>query len=209
MLMEVISILLLYIFNLCIIWFPLLLFIIIAWNLSAILLLFLNQSTADSDSFPSVRRRSSRFLKVAVMVLTSAKLCKLDFVSHKNNSFRNILNRIVIVWTPLPFIKGRDEAFPKWLYWEDGKCLLEMGGKARNGGGGAFIVGGRKFLKSPYIVGREVLTPTILWRPPYIAYLSFSNFVQSPSTSLSNCSFCCPVSVAEWMIVLHLMWYFT
>ena len=28
--------------------------------------------------------------------------------------------------------------------------------------GGAFIVGGRKFLKSPYIVGREVLTPTIL-----------------------------------------------
>ena len=30
------------------------------------------------------------------------------------------------------------------------------------GGGGAFIVGGRKFLKSPYIVGREVLTPTIL-----------------------------------------------
>ena len=132
---NLISILLLYIFNLCIIWFTLLLFIIIAWNLSAILLLFLNQSTADSDSFQSVRRRSSRFLKVSVMVLSSAKLSKSDFVSHKNNSFINILNRIVIVWTRLPLIKGRNEAFQKWLYWEDGKVLLKIGGKARNGWG--------------------------------------------------------------------------
>ena len=36
------------------------------------------------------------------------------------------------------------------------------GGWFYNGGMGAIIVGGRKFLKSPYIVGREVLTPTIL-----------------------------------------------
>ena len=35
-------------------------------------------------------------------------------------------------------------------------------GQEWGGGGGAFIVGGGNFLKSPYIVGREVLTPTIL-----------------------------------------------
>ena len=61
----VVSISLLYIFDLCVIWFSLLLFIIIAWDLSglAITLLFRNQSTADSDSFSSVRRRSFRFCK--------------------------------------------------------------------------------------------------------------------------------------------------
>ena len=81
---------------LCVLWFPLLLFIIIAWNLSglAIMLLFLNQSIADSGSFSSVWRRSFRFLQVTVMVLSSAKLYKSDFVSHKNQSVTKMLNRI-------------------------------------------------------------------------------------------------------------------
>ena len=45
-----------------------------------IMLLLLNQSTADSDSFSSVWRRSFIFLQVRAMVLSSAKLCKSDFV---------------------------------------------------------------------------------------------------------------------------------
>ena len=52
------------------------------------------QSTADSDSFSGVRRRSFRFLQVAAMVLSSAKLCKSDFVSHKNKSLIKMLNKI-------------------------------------------------------------------------------------------------------------------
>ena len=61
----VVSISLLYIFNWCVIWSSLFLFIIIAWNLSvlAIMFLFLHQSTADSDSFSSVRRRSFSICK--------------------------------------------------------------------------------------------------------------------------------------------------
>ena len=92
----VVSISRFYIFKLYGIWFSLLLFIITAWNLSGldIMLLFLNQSTADSDSFSSVRRRSSRFLQVTAMVLSSAKLCKSDFVSYKNKPFIKILSRI-------------------------------------------------------------------------------------------------------------------
>ena len=92
----VVSISWFYIFKLYGIWFSLLLFIIIAWNLSglAIMLLFLNQSTADSDSFSSVRRRSFRFLQVTAMVLSSAKLCKSDFVSYKNKPFIKMLSRI-------------------------------------------------------------------------------------------------------------------
>ena len=58
------------------------------------MLLFLNQSTADSDSFSNVPRRSFRFLQLTAMVLSSAKLCKSDFVCHKNKSFIKNLNRI-------------------------------------------------------------------------------------------------------------------
>ena len=58
------------------------------------MLLFLNQSIADSDSFSSVLRRSFRFLQVTVIVLLSAKLCKSDIVSHKSKSFTKTLNRI-------------------------------------------------------------------------------------------------------------------
>ena len=51
------------------------------------------------------------------------------------------------------------------------------------------------------IVGRGVLYPSL-----------FSNFVQPlpvPSNLQSHCSFCCLVSLAEWLIAPHLMWYFT
>ena len=54
-----------------------------------------------------------------------------------------------------------------------------------------------------------------LWRPLYIAYPPpFSNFVQPPLSHFPatsdlhpNCSFCCPVSLAEWVIIPHLMCY--
>ena len=49
--------------------------------------LFANQPTAVSDSLSSVWTRSFRFLQVTAMVLLSAKLCKSDFVTHKNKSF--------------------------------------------------------------------------------------------------------------------------
>ena len=58
------------------------------------MLLFLNQSTADSDSFSSVWSRSFKFLQVAAMLLLSAKLCKSYFAIHKNKSFIKMLNRI-------------------------------------------------------------------------------------------------------------------
>ena len=55
--------------------------------------LVLSKSIADSDSFSSVRRRSFRSLQVTLMILSSAKLCNSDFVSHKNKSFIKTLNR--------------------------------------------------------------------------------------------------------------------
>ena len=58
------------------------------------MLLSLNQSTADSDSFSSVQSRSFRSLQVAATLLSSVKLCKSDFVSHKNKSFIKMLDRI-------------------------------------------------------------------------------------------------------------------
>ena len=93
----IVSISLLYIFNLCVIAFFLLLFII-AWNLSglAIMLLVLNQSSADSDSFSSVRRRLFRFLQATAMVLSSAKLCKSDFVYHTITRFASVLSAYIV-----------------------------------------------------------------------------------------------------------------
>ena len=58
------------------------------------MLLFLNQSTADFDSFSYVRKRFFRFLQVTAMLLSSAKLYKPDFVSHKNKSFIKMFKRI-------------------------------------------------------------------------------------------------------------------
>ena len=50
----------------------------------AIMLLFLNQSNAGSDSSSSVWSRSFKILQVKAMVLSSTKLSKSNFVSHKN-----------------------------------------------------------------------------------------------------------------------------
>ena len=47
------------------------------------MLLFLNQPSGDSDS-----------------LLSSTKLCKSDFVSHKNKSFIKMLNRIGLIFEP-------------------------------------------------------------------------------------------------------------
>ena len=82
----------------------------------------------------------------------------------------------------------------------DGKFLLEMERKPGMGADG-------KFLKSLYIVARGVLTPL------YIAYPPFSIFVHPPPPLEPNphlhCSFCCHVSLAEWVITPLLTCYFT
>ena len=90
----------------------------------------------------------------------------------------------------------------------DGKFLLEMGDKSQEWGDG-------KFLKSLYIVGRGVLTPLfyedlhILPIPPFSKVVQPSpNFPVTSNTHL-HCSFCCHVSLAEWVITPHLMCYFT
>ena len=48
---------------------------------------------ADSNYFSKDWKGLFRFLKVTAMVLSSAKLCKSDFVSHMNKSFIKMLNR--------------------------------------------------------------------------------------------------------------------
>ena len=71
-------------------------------------------------------------------------------------------------------------------------------------------------VKSLHKVSGEVLTPYFMKIPLYCLPLLF----QILSTPLPpyfpvtynphpNCSFCCPVSLAEWMIMPHLMCYFT
>ena len=85
-------------------------------------------------------------------------------------------------------------------------------GKARNGGIG-FIMG--NFFKPLYMIGRGMLIPFFMKKTLYYLASSlfpFSNFLQSPHTHThfpvaSNlhpkCSFCCPVSLAEWVIMPH------
>ena len=87
---------LLYIFDLCVNWFSLLLFIITAWNLSRLTmaLFFLNQSTADSGSCSRVWRRSFKLLHVTTATLLSVKCFKSDFVSHKKKSYIKMSKRI-------------------------------------------------------------------------------------------------------------------
>ena len=75
------------------------LFKIIVENLSALVIISfcLNQLTADSDSCPKVFKvfkSPVKVLQVAVIVLSSAKLCKADFLMHRNKSLRNVLKRI-------------------------------------------------------------------------------------------------------------------
>ena len=58
------------------------------------MLLFLNQIIADFDSFLSVWQRLVKLLQVTAMILSSAKLCKSEFFSHKNRSVNNIWKKI-------------------------------------------------------------------------------------------------------------------
>ena len=88
--------------------------------------------------------------------------------------------------------------------------------RGRGRGGRGAGMGGRKFLKSLYMVGRKVLTPLfhedpsppILPTPPPFLFQILS-YPLSPHFSVtsnpqSHCSFCCPVSLAEWVITLHM-----
>ena len=70
------------------------------------------------------------------------------------------------------------------------------------------------------IVGSGVLTPPpppLFYEDPLLYYLAphypFLNFIQPPFPVTSNshpyCSFCCLVSLADWLIAPHLMCYFT
>ena len=89
-------------------------------------------------------------------------------------------------------------------------------GGARNGGIGFIMAGDVEYLVSLQSWQRGSKPPFLL-RPPYIAYPPpFPNFVQPPfphfpvtSNLHPNCSFCCSVSLAEWVITPHLMCYFT
>ena len=67
-----------------------------AWNLSVltIILFCLNQLTANSDSCSIVFKSPFNVLQVGVMVSSLAKLCKSNFLIHRDKSLRNILKRI-------------------------------------------------------------------------------------------------------------------
>ena len=88
----------------------------------------------------------------------------------------------------------------------DGKILLEMGA-SQNGRD-------RKFLKSLCIVGRGVLNPRFYEdppianpTPPFLKILSNTPppppHLHLPATSnlRPHCSFCCPISLLEWVIM--------
>ena len=96
------------------------------------------------------------------------------------------------------------------------------GGKPGMRGELALKWGDGKFVKSLYIVGRGVLTsyfmkiPLVFPNPPPPHPTPFSNFdhPSSPcpiltSNSYTHGLFCCPVSLDEWVITPHVMYYFT
>ena len=89
------------------------------------------------------------------------------------------------------------------------------------GGGGGWCYNGEdgKFLKSIDIVGRGVLTRLFYEDPTMLPIPSFSIVAHPPPSPTPNFlvtsnphlyhSFCCHVSLAEWVITPHLMCYFT
>ena len=75
------------------------------------------------------------------------------------------------------------------------------------GGGGGFIMGGSEILKVSSHIWQRGPNPPILRRPPILP-------IHPPplpchSNPHPHCSFCCPVSLAEWVITSQLMCYFT
>ena len=90
-------------------------------------------------------------------------------------------------------------------------------GEARNGGGGVVLQWwDGKLLKSLYIIDRGVLTPLFYEDSPLHCITSLFQVLSNSPTYFpvlcnpySHCSFCCPVSLAEWAISSHLMCYST
>ena len=58
------------------------------------MLLILNQSTADSDSFFNVSRNALLFLDATEIALSSAKIHLSEFFNTSGKSLKNILKRI-------------------------------------------------------------------------------------------------------------------
>ena len=98
----------------------------------------------------------------------------------------------------------------------DGKFLLEVRGKPGMGGGVVLQWWDGKLLKSLYIIDRGVLTPLFYEDSPLHCITSLFQVLSNSPTYFpvlcnpySHCSFCCPVSLAEWAISSHLMCYST
>ena len=97
--------------------------------------------------------------------------------------------------------------------------LYSKWGEARNEGGIGFEMGGWEICKVSLHSWQRSANLLFYEDPPYIAYppaTPFSNFdhPSSPppiptSNSYPHGLFCCPVSLAEWVITPHLMYYFT
>ena len=102
------------------------------------------------------------------------------------------LNRTPHHPNPTPFHKrGRGWDFSKMALMEGWKIFTRNGGKPEIGGD-------RTFWKSLYVVSRRL--PPILWRSHYITYPLFQILPVIPChlPPQLNCSFCCPLSLAEW-----------
>ena len=144
---------------------------------------------------------------------------------HQNHHLMAVVIKILFMQiklvghnpTPPPPVilhKGGMKFFKNCCNRRDGKYLLEIGGSQEWGGWFFNGVDG-KLLKSLYIVGRGVLTSLFYEDLPYIAYPLFTNVVHPPShfpvTSKPHhhCSFCCHISLTKWVIMPHLMCYFT
>ena len=105
------------------------------------------------------------------------------------------------------FIKGGKRFFKNGSNGRDGKFLLEMGG-SQEWGGGVLSLHSWQGVITPLFYEEPLYC---LPHPPF-----FSNFVHAPlphflvtSNLHPTCSFYYPVSLAEWVIIPHLMCYFT
>ena len=113
-------------------------------------------------------------------------------VAHINCT---VCSRLLVLSFPIPL----NETFSR-LYWY---LFLKVWNKI------SFYIGAEN---EKIKVGRGVLTLSILWRPPFTAYSLFE-FRPTPLVChlqpYPQCSFCCLIYFAEWVIPPHLMWYFS
>ena len=122
--------------------------------------------------------------------------------------------------TPPPFIKGLMKFFKNGCNWEDGKFLLKMVRKpGMRGEGVGFIIGGWKIFKVSLHSWQRCANPLFYEDPSSLLNcLSppqfFSNFEPSPHTH-THTSLSPPTptllsfSLAEWVIMPHLVCFFT